>query len=168
MSAVEIEIGDLVLTRKGYYPVKGISKNHLPTVTTKLLNGKSLTLTDTHAIITKAGDVMFKDLTSSDIVYYEGKSCRYIETENRKLSFIKARSIDAIQKAREDLIGSISGGREPENCLSTYTSLYMRMKWETFRRATISITKMGTHSIMLLIIFSVLQVQSMFQTTLKN
>ena len=73
----------MVNTRQGPRPVSKVFKNgEKEVVTTKLLNGKSLTLTDTHNIITKTGDVMFKDLTSSDIVYYEDEKCGFIETEN--------------------------------------------------------------------------------------
>jgi PBSX family phage terminase large subunit len=156
----EIRVGELVLTRKGLKPVTKVFNNgYKEVVTTKLLNGKSLTLTDTHEIITRAGDVRFKDLMSSDFVYYEVDGCRFIETENRKLQYLKERSIDVTQRAKDVLTGCISKDLKRWE-IGISISQYMKLKLEKYQRVITSITWMVTHSIILFLIWLVLKAQS--------
>lgn len=149
----EIKVGELVHTRMGLRPVTKVFDNGLKEVVTiKLLNGKSLTLTDTHHIITKAGEVEFRDLSSSDFVYYEVDGWKIIETENRKLSFIVAKNIDAIRIVRGVLTGYITSDlyKAEKGSTSILQSIEMRLvRFQriityTIKMVTLLITLSGT------------------------
>lgn len=164
----QIEPGGTVMTRQGPRKVNKVFTNRLETVTTKLLNGQSLTLTDTHNIITSAGDVMFRHLKPSDTVYYEDGVWGVIETENRKLSYIVAKSIVGIQKAKDEMIECITNSPSQGALTNTFTSLSMKMKRERFLKTTTSTIKMGTHLTILSIIWPVWKAQNIYRYMLKN
>jgi phage terminase large subunit len=158
----QIKPGDTVLTRQGPRRVNKVFVNELPVVTTKLLNGQSLTLTDTHDIITKHGKVMFKDLTHRDIVYYEVPGCGFIETENRKWQYLRAKNIAAIQRAGDGLIEYISRSRVLVAGTNTSTLQFMRASAEMCQRVATFTIKMAIRSITLRVIWSASQVERIY------
>jgi hypothetical protein len=145
-----------------------VFENYLPTVTTKLLNGKSLTLTDTHEIITKHGKIMFKDLTSRDTVFYEDGSCGFIETENRKLPYLREKSIAAIQKANGEMIEYISRERLEKERTNISTLRSISTTLAVYQKIATSTTETAIHLTMIRAISCVLMVQSILERMLKS
>lgn len=164
----QVRPGDEVITRQGPRRVNKVFRNHLPVVTTKLLNGKSLTLTDTHCIITARGKVMFNDLTPHDTVYYEDGPWRFIETENRKLPYLRARGIAAIQKASDEMTECISSAQLRQGQTSTSILRYTQLLMGKFQKVAMCTIRMGTLSTTIRAISSALMVQSIFDPILSS
>ena len=67
----DVNVGDLVLTRAGYKRVIEKFDNGVKEVKTyQFANGRSLTSTDTHKIITPSGKKFIRDITHSDKLYF--------------------------------------------------------------------------------------------------
>lgn len=107
----KIKIGDMVLTRFGYRRVTRVFDNGLKAVRKfKFPNGKSLTGTDTHEIITIDGKKYIKDISPRDTIFFQrGDSCRLFRARKTRKSYLMAFLIDAIRQVKEEVIGSISG-----------------------------------------------------------
>jgi len=96
----DVRVGDKVLTRQGYYPVRDKIEKVADTIEAKFSNGQILQGTPEHNVFVK--EKGFLPLTA--LRYYDT-----VETWNEKQLFTGASNIIGIRKQRGGLIGSTSG-----------------------------------------------------------
>ena len=165
----DISPGDYVLTRRGPRRVLKKFCNGIKEVKTyNLINGQSLTCTDTHDIITGQGKVRIRDLNKSHTVYYEDDTCKFIETENQRLPYLMARNIAAIQKAKGDLTECISKKAALVEKINICTNRYIFWKMEISPKDTIYTILMVTRLITLSTILLLLMAESTFLRIAKS
>jgi phage terminase large subunit len=145
----DIKIGDMVLTRFGFRKVTKTFDNGLKTVKEfEFPNGKSLTATDTHEIITIDGKKYIKDVTDRDTLYFQrGDSCRLLKAKKTRRSYLMAFLIDVIQQAKEEATGFISGALAARQLMerrSTFILPYGKKKMVLFLKDLMSIIKTTT------------------------
>jgi hypothetical protein len=95
----DVEVGDMVATRQGYYPVKYTMNHVADTMTVKFSNGKTLTGTPDHPVWVKGkGHIALHALRYNDI----------IETWKERQLYSKASNITVIRQPKIGRVGCIS------------------------------------------------------------
>ncbi|MBV5329145.1 MAG: PBSX family phage terminase large subunit [Chlorobium sp.] len=148
----DIKTGDMVLTRFGLREVTKTFDNGLKEVRKFTFpNGKSLTGTDTHEIITIDGKKYLKDITQRDTLFFlRGDTCRSFKAKKTKRSFLTEYLIDVIRQAKEEVTGFIlraQGARLPGAKRNIFTLLFGRKKTGLFLKGLRSITRTTIRSI---------------------
>lgn len=165
--------GDMVLTRNGYKRVLRKFDNGVKKVFKyRFANNFLLTATDTHNIITTDGKVEISKLSSEKLYFAEGLwdgSWRIINTGNQRLLYLTGKNSIDIQMRKEDAIGYITAvldmikGGIIRGSMLRSMNIIMAM----CRKAIMSITKMGTLSIMNYAILKLLTVKNIYQCIAK-
>lgn len=85
----QIEIGDFVLTRKGFKKVKNVFNNGIREVAEYEINGRKLVCTDEHKVFTKnRGFVKSSQLTHSDkFIIFDEKESKWQNFQQKKVFF---------------------------------------------------------------------------------
>lgn len=165
----DIRAGDYVLTRFGYRKVIETFNNGLKPVNTyKLINGKSLTCTDTHEIITPDKKVKIKDLNSGHKVFYRSGSCTYIEVANQRLQYLKAKNTEDILTVKDGLIEFISEKAKQTKDTNIFTLKFIKNILAIFLMVIIFTIKMVILQTILLIIWKLCIAKSIYQIIGKN
>ena len=170
----DIEIGDLVLTRKGYKPV--IEAN--PTRKSKVIeveftNGRKLKATKDHRIYTKnRGFIPLDKLRYSDIIEveenYKGDVIKWQKQKVKQLN-LTALSTDDTQMQKTNLTEDIIGLQEitSKKAIPIFTGINGNITTEKYQKDIISTIKTEITSTMTLKTLNVLKEWNICQTTTK-
>ena len=125
-----IKVGDMILTRAGYKPVVKTFDNGVQEVKDYwFANGRTVTATTSHNVITATGKKHIDDIGKHDTLYFltgEENKWKILQAQNMKRSFTMGCLIADTQRAKEGMTGFITNAlfMKKENTVQKHYTLH--------------------------------------------
>jgi hypothetical protein len=156
----QIQVGERVLTRRGYFPVKATTRKVSNTLSMTFSNGTALTGTRGHKVY-----VQGKGFVTMDSLRY----CDIMEVCKPRSLPTKVSGIIGAQNLLVSQIGSTTeAGTSREILLGISTGLFGRIPMDQSLKTSVSIIKMVIHSIIDWITWSAKRPASMWQSIMPG